>query len=98
LFSDALVDDLEIVRKPHQSRALAYDVVRQAVQCAHAVSQVRQQPAGLDELCHPLREVVDGRVDQGDDQHFLVVVQPAAGDQPGRQRRQRLGLAAAGHG
>ena len=94
----ALVHDAEIVRQPHQIGPLPHDVVGQPVQRAHPVADVRQQAALLHELIHAAREVVHRRVDQGDDQHLLVVGEVAIGDEPGGQRGQRLRLAAAGHG
>ncbi len=93
----ALVQDREIVREPHQRRPFAHDIVRQAVQRAHAIADARQQAALPHELGHAPREVVHGRVDQGDDQHLLVVGQRAAGHQPRRQRGEGLGLAAPRH-
>ncbi len=83
----ALVDDLEIVGEAGQRRTLAHDVVRQAVQRAHPVADVGQQPPLLHEARHPPGEVAHGRVHQRDDQHFLLVAQIPLGDQLRRQQR-----------
>jgi hypothetical protein len=52
--------------------------VRQPVQRADAVTQLGDEPASLDELADARREIVDGRVDEGNDQHFLIPLELAA--------------------
>ena len=90
-----LIHDLEAVGQADQPGPLADDVVSQAVERAYPVAQVGQQATTLDEVGHPRSEVVHGRVDQRDDQHFLLVLQPPTGDQLGGQGRQRERLPAA---
>ena len=94
----ALVDDAETGFEADHGGFLADDVVRQPVQRADAVAEMRQQPARLDEAADAVGEVVHGRVDQRDDQHFLVGVEAAFGDQAGGQGGEHVGLARARHG
>ncbi len=55
-----LIDNLEILRQADQLRALAHDIMRQAVQRAHAVVQMGQQAGFLDEGADALVKVIDG--------------------------------------
>ena len=94
----ALVDDAETGFEADHGGFLADDVVRQPVQRADAVAEMRQQAARLDKAADAVGEVVHGRVDQGDDQHFLVGVEAAFGDQAGGQGREHVRFARARHG
>ena len=84
--------------KPTSDGLLAHDVMRQAVEGAHAVTDVWQQAACSHKAGHAGGEVIDCRIDQGHDQHFLVLGHAAERDKLGRQVGQHLGLAAARHG
>ena len=94
----ALVDDAETGFEAHHGGFLADDVVRQPVQRADAVAEMRQQPARLDKAADAVGEVVHGRVDQRDDQYFLVGIEAAFGDQAGGQGGEHMGFARARHG
>ena len=76
LRGDALVNDLEVFRQTQQGRALAQNVVGQAVQRADAIAHVGQQRSiGLiEKAANAPREVIDRRIGKGDDQHFFFAV------------------------
>jgi hypothetical protein len=46
--------------------------MRQPVQGADAVAEMRNQSALFDQPADAVGEIIDRRVDQGDDEHFLV--------------------------
>lgn len=91
----ALVNDAELILQPDARRLLADDVVRQPVQCAHAIFVQRLQ--GIVEEAFDARlEIVHRRVDERDDENFLVVAQPSFLNDLRRQRREDVRLARAG--
>jgi hypothetical protein len=85
MVSAKFVDDLEIGLQPHQRRTLR-DIVRQPVQRTHPVAQVRQQPPAFDKLADALVEIIHRRIDQRNDQYFLLIRQGALGDDLRRQQ------------
>ncbi len=92
-----LVHDLEVVGETGEGRTLPDDVVTEAMEGAHPVAQPGDEPLLADEAPHPPGEVLDGRVDQRDDEDLLVVTEETLGDDAGRQLREGPRLAAAGH-
>ena len=68
----ALVEDGEALLQPDRGGFLAHDIVRQSVQGADAVTEGHGQ---LQEFLDAAGEVIHRRVDQGDDQHFLLIGQ-----------------------
>jgi aminotransferase len=82
-FSRALVEDLEPVREADQIRPLAHDVVGQPVQGPHAHPHARDQAARAQEARHPRREVVHRGIDQGHDEHLLVLLEHVRGHELG---------------
>jgi len=93
-----LVEDDEVVGQPDKRRALVHNVAGQAVQSAHPVADVPDQPVILGEnLSDAGAEAVDRRVGESDDEHLLIRFQTALGDESRRQVRQGEGLAAARH-
>lgn len=91
----ALVNDAEAVLQPGRGRFFADDVVRQPVQGADAVAEGHGQG---EEFLDAGGEVVHRRVDQGDDEHFLLVGQRAGADDLRGEGAERVRLAGAGHG
>ncbi|MPM67006.1 hypothetical protein SDC9_113921 [bioreactor metagenome] len=74
------------------------DVMRQTVQSTNAVADIGQEPFFFDEAGDAGGKIVYGRVDQGDDEDLLIVIQISVEDQLGCQRRKGVGLAAAWDG
>jgi len=95
---DALIHDGELFIEADQGRILAHDVMRQSVQGADAIAEMGDEPARLDELAHPGREVLYSRIDQRDDQHLLIGLESSAGDDLRGEGREGMRLARAGHG
>ena len=108
LRGDALVDNVEILRQAQQGRALAQNIMRQAVQRAHAITHVGKQGRAIllalrrserrrfQEAANAPREVVHSGVGESDDQHLFLVANALA-HELGREVGQDRGLAAAGH-
>ena len=94
----ALVKDSKAILQSDCSRFLTQNVVCQPMQGADAVSQVGDQAALLDHAADAVGKIIHRRVDQGHDQHFLLFPQRAGTDELGRQGREGVGLARAGHG
>ena len=67
----------------------------QGVQGADPVVEAGEQTPGPDKTIHPAAEVIDRGVDQGDNQHFLLILHPL--DQFRSQIGQDMGFAAAWH-
>ena len=70
--------------------------MRQPVQCAHAIFVQRLQ--GVIEKAFDARfEIVHRRVDEGNDEHFLLIAEPPFVNDLSRQRREDVRLARTGH-
>ena len=95
LAGGAVVHDGEIVGQAHQAGALAHNVMGQAMERAHAVADLRREPARFEVRGDAAGKVAYGRVDQGDDQHLLVIVH-TIGDQVRRQGGEGVSFATAG--
>ncbi len=93
-----LVHDGEIGIEPNQSRILADDVVRETVKRTHAITQAWERTAILNEVRDARGEVVDGGIDERDDQDFLVRLQAPARNDLRCEGREGLCLAGAGNG
>jgi len=89
-----LVGYAKVLCQAQQARSFAHDVVSQPVKRSHPVADAREQAALLDEFVHPGREVVYGRIDQGDDEHLLVIRKATVRHQPRSERGQDVCLAA----
>ena len=86
-----LVDDAETLLKPHARRLLADDVMRQPMQCAHAIFEQRLKRV-IKEAFDARFEIIHRRVDERDDEHFLIVAERAALNDLRRQRREDMRL------
>ena len=67
LAGGAFVDNVEALTQPDQGWSLAYNVVGQAMQRAHAVTNAGEQPLLLTEkIANPAPKIFDGAVGEGD--------------------------------
>lgn len=89
-----LVNDAETLLQPHARWLLADDIMRQPMQCAHAIFVERLE--GIVEEAFDARfEIIHRRVNERDDEHFLIVAERAAVNDLRRQRGEDMRLARA---
>ena len=72
--------------------------MRQPVQGADTIAELRDEPARLNEVADAAGKIIHRRVDQRDDQHFLFGFKLSAGNDLRGEGRERVRLARAGHG
>ena len=71
--------------------------MRESMQCAHAIAEVRNESTRLDHLADARREIIHRRVDEGHDEHILIGGNCAVGNKLRGKRRKREGLSRPGH-
>jgi len=70
----AIINNIKVRIQTHQRWPLAHNIVGQRVQGANAIAHSGQQPRFAHKAVNAAAKIINGGIDQRDNQYFLLIV------------------------